>query len=257
MKKLFVSWNVNGIRAVEKKGALKDIWEMSPEIFAVQETKCLKSQLPEGAFAPSPYVSYFDEAKDRKGYAGVALYCKTVPKKVDYGLGIDEFDREGRMLTAHFEDFAFVTSYFPNGGRDADHFKFKLAYYEKFHAHVNKLRKKYKTVIACGDFNVAHNEIDLARPKENEKQIGFLPIERGFLDRFNADGWVDTFRCLHNDEIKYSWWDQKTRSRDRNVGWRIDYMFINKESKDTVKKANILTEVFGSDHAPTVLEVEV
>jgi exodeoxyribonuclease-3 len=250
-----ISWNVNGIRASQKKGALDDIFKHKPDILAIQETKCDPSQLPEGKFAPPGYTAYFDSATSRKGYSGVAIYTKEVPHTVEQGLGTPAFDHEGRMLTAHFDDFVFVTCYFPNGGRDEEHFAFKLDYYKAFLKKMNQLQEEYETVIFCGDLNVAHREIDIARPKENANSIGFLPVERAWVDEVEASQFIDTFRALHPETVKYSWWDQKTRSREKNVGWRIDYFFINQEAFGLVKKAEILTDVYGSDHAPTLLEI--
>ena len=252
-----ISWNVNGIRAVYKKGAFDAMLTLDADIVGIQETKCTPDQLALAVTSPSGYFSYFDSAKERKGYAGVAVYTKIKPEKVEYGLGEDEYDTEGRCLTLHFKDFAFVTAYFPNGGRDADHFQYKLRYYDLFLKHVEILEKKYGKVVFCGDLNVAHNEIDLARPKENAKSIGFLPIERAWVDRVEEAGFIDTFRSLHRGEIKYSWWDMKTGSRSRNVGWRIDYFFISKFLSGKITKADILDDFLGSDHAPVVLEINL
>lgn len=252
----FISWNVNGIRASHKKGALAKIFEQGADIIGIQETKSTPDQLSVDIISPQGYISYFDSAKERKGYSGVAVYTKIKPEKVSYGLGEDEYDTEGRCLTLCFKDFVFVTAYFPNGGRDADHFQFKLRYYEMFLKHVQKLEKKYGTVVFCGDLNVAHNEIDLARPKENSNQIGFLPVERAWVDKVLKTGFIDTFRHIHKDTVKYSWWDQKTRSRERNVGWRIDYFFVDGASSKKIKHADILTDIEGSDHAPVMLEMK-
>lgn len=252
-----ISFNVNGIRACYKKGVFDALLALDAEIIGIQETKSTPDQLTQEILSPLGYNAYFDSSKERKGYSGVAVYTKIEPKKVEYGLGEDTFDIEGRCLTLHFENFAFVTAYFPNGGRDSEHFKFKLAYYDKFLAHVKKLEKKYKHVIFCGDLNVAHNEIDLARPKENSKQIGFLPIERAWVDRIIDAGFVDTFRTLHPTEVRYSWWDQKTGARARNVGWRIDYVFVSTSLKNSFKEATILDDFLGSDHAPVMLECAI
>lgn len=250
-----ISWNVNGIRASHKKGALKELFAMDADIIGIQETKSTVDQLSEEITSPPGYISYFDSAKERKGYSGVAVYTKIEPEEVMYGLGEEEYDTEGRCLTLIFEGFAFVTAYFPNGGRDEEHFQFKLHYYEKFLEHVQQLEKKHGAVVFCGDLNVAHNEIDLARPKENAKQIGFLPIERAWVDNVIKSGFVDTFRTSHPDIAKYSWWDQKTRSRERNVGWRIDYIFVSESLKNHYTNADILDDVTGSDHAPVVVEI--
>lgn len=252
-----ISWNVNGIRACHKKGAFDELFKLKADIIGIQETKSTPDQLSEEILHPKGYFSFFDSAKERKGYSGVAVYTKVEPEKVEYGLGQDEYDTEGRCLTLHFKDFAFVTCYFPNGGRDADHFQYKLRYYNEFLKHVQRLEEEYGRVIFCGDLNVAHAEKDLARPKENANSIGFLPIERAWVDRVQEAGFVDTFRALHPETVKYSWWDQKTGSRDRNVGWRIDYFFVNEELFPLVKKSDILTEHMGSDHAPVILDIDM
>lgn len=251
-----ISWNVNGIRASHKKGALTELFSLGADIIGIQETKSTPDQLSDEIKNPHGYTSYFDSSKERKGYSGVAVYTKIKPESVHYGLGNDEYDSEGRCLTVCFKDFAFVTAYFPNGGRDEEHFQFKLRYYEEFLKHVKKLEKKYSNVIFCGDLNVAHREIDIARPKENANQIGFLPVERAWVDRVLSSGFVDTFRHLHPTTVMYSWWDQKTRSRDRNIGWRIDYFFVNQKAVKNIKRAEILNDVFGSDHCPVLLELE-
>lgn len=252
-----ISWNVNGLRAVHKKGRFDDLMKLDADIIGIQETKCTPDQLSEEIVYPKGYFSFFDSAKERKGYSGVAVYTKIQPEHVEYGLGNDEFDTEGRCLTLHFKEFAFVTCYFPNGGRDTDHFKYKLRYYDEFLKHVQKLEEEYGKVIFCGDLNVAHNEIDLARPKENANSIGFLPVERAWVDRVQDAGFIDTFRAFHPELVKYSWWDQKTSSRERNVGWRIDYFFVNQELFSHVKKSDILTDFTGSDHAPVVMEIVI
>ena len=252
-----ISWNVNGIRASHKKGALAELFSLNADIIGIQETKSTRDQLGEDITSPSGYISFFDSSKERKGYSGVAVYTKVHPEKVLYGLGKEEYDTEGRCLTLIFKDFAFVTAYFPNGGRDEDHFQFKLRYYDMFLKHVKMLEKKYGKVIFSGDLNVAHNEIDIARPKENANQIGFLPIERAWVDRVIKEGFIDTFRKAHPTEVKYSWWDQKTRSRDRNIGWRIDYIFTTNNLEKYTNKAEILNDIFGSDHCPVLVEVSI
>lgn len=249
-----VSFNVNGIRASYKKGALSEAFSLNADLLAIQETKSTPDQLSPEIMAPPGYSSYFDSSKERKGYSGVAVYTKVIPEKVEYGLGEDEYDTEGRCLTLYFKDFVFITAYFPNGGRDEDHFQFKLRYYDKFLERVKKLEKKYKNIIFCGDLNVAHREIDIARPKENANQIGFLPIERAWVDRVIASGFVDTFRTKNPDEVRYSWWDQKSGARARNVGWRIDYIFVSQSLGNSFTQATILDDFLGSDHAPVVIE---
>ena len=252
-----ISTNVNGIRASHKKGAFDNLLTLDADIIGIQETKSTPGQLVDEIRNPKGYFSYFDSSKERKGYSGVAVYTKVEPKKVEYGLSEGEYDTEGRCLTLIFDTFAFVTAYFPNGGRDEDHFQFKLRYYDKFLNHVKNLEKKYKHVIFSGDLNVAHREIDIARPKENANQIGFLPIERAWVDRVLDAGFVDTFRNKYPDEVRYSWWDQKTGARARNVGWRIDYIFVSNNLKEKIKEAMILDDFLGSDHAPTLLTIDM
>ena len=252
-----ISFNVNGIRASHKKGAFQELLKLDADIIGIQETKSTPNQLSEDILAPHGYLAYFDSSKERKGYSGVAVYTKEIPQTVQYGLGDDAYDMEGRCLTLVFENFVFVTAYFPNGGRDEDHFQFKLRYYDKFLAYMQQLEKKYTSVIFCGDLNVAHKEIDIARPKENANQIGFLPIERAWVDRVIDAGFIDTFRTTHPEEVRYSWWDQKSGARARNVGWRIDYVFVSNSLKNSYKDATIMDDFLGSDHAPTVLEIKV
>ncbi len=252
-----VSFNVNGIRASHKKGAFQNLLALDADIIGIQETKSTPDQLGADIQSPLGYFSYFDSSKERKGYSGVAVYTKIKPESVLYGLGDESYDMEGRCLTLIFKTFVFVTAYFPNGGRDEDHFQFKLRYYDKFLEHIKKLEEKYTHVIFCGDVNVAHNEIDIARPKENAKQIGFLPIERAWVDRVLTEGFVDTFRVTYPETVKYSWWDQKTRARDRNIGWRIDYIFVSKSLSASYTNADIMDDFLGSDHAPVTLELSV
>lgn len=250
-----ISWNVNGIRAIYKKDAWNFFHKINADIFCVQETKAHPDQLPLELRAPAGYFSYFDHSKGRKGYSGVAIYSKTKPSKIEEGLGIKEFDQEGRLLTAHYNDFILLNTYFPNGGGGPDRLKYKLEFYEHFFDFIQKLRKN-NNIIFCGDVNTAHNEIDLARPKENEKNTGFLLIERAWIDKIISNGWVDTFRYFHPAEQgAYTYWDMKTFARDRNVGWRIDYFFANKEFLPKIRTSRIERDVLGSDHCPILLEV--
>ena len=251
-----LSWNVNGLRAFYKKGAFNSIFEVDPDIFCLQETKSHPDQLPEEVRSPAGYYTYFDHSKMRKGYSGVAIFSKEKPEKVEYSLGNPDLDKEGRMIIAYFKDFVLLNGYFPNGGVDPERLKYKLEFYDQFLKFIEKLRKQGKSVIFCGDINTAHNEIDLSRPKENSNHTGFLPIERAWIDKVIEKGYLDTFRFLHLDKIKYSWWDMKTFARDRNIGWRLDYFFVSSDLKDKIKKAEILDDMFGSDHCPVMLELE-
>lgn len=251
-----VSWNVNGLRAVHKKGNFDWLLKHSPDVFCLQETKSEPDQLVEEVRTPSGYHSHFDHSKLKKGYSGVAIYSKIKPAKVDYGMGVEEFDQEGRLLAAHFADFILVTVYFPNGGQGPERLAYKLRFYDTFLAWIDKLHKRGKPVIFCGDVNTAHESIDLARPKENENVTGFLRIERDWLDKVVKHGYVDTFRHFHpTDTGAYTYWDMKTGARVRNVGWRIDYFFISADLLPRLKAATIHADVLGSDHCP--LEIEV
>ncbi|MBU6370995.1 MAG: exodeoxyribonuclease III [Patescibacteria group bacterium] len=252
-----VSWNVNGLRAVAKKGAFPAVFETDPDIVCLQETKAHPDQLSQEIRSIPGYFSFFDHSRVKKGYSGVAIFSKIKPEKVEYGIGIAKFDDEGRTLVAYFKDFVLLNVYFPNGGGGPVRLKYKLDFYNAFLKFIEKLRKSGKSVIFCGDVNTAHEAIDLARPKENEGNTGFLPVERAWLDKVVNYGYLDTFRLLHAEEKDaYSYWDMKTFARDRNVGWRIDYFFVSDDLKDRVKKAEILDNIFGSDHCPVLLELK-
>lgn len=250
-----ISWNVNGIRAAEKKGVLKELFALDADIIGIQETKATPDQLSSDVTSPLGYFAYFDSSKIRKGYSGVAVYTKVEPEKIEYGLGADHMDLEGRLLTLYFKDFIIMNCYWPNGGKSNEHFLYKLDYYEHFLKRAKLLEKK-KPVIFMGDVNATVADIDLARPKENAGSLGCTVEERTLLAKF-VFAFVDTFRFVNGDAIKYTWWDMKTRARDRNVGWRIDYIFTSKSLAKKIKKANILNDIFGSDHCPIVLEVTI
>lgn len=257
-----LSWNVNGLRAFYKKGAFATIFEQDPDIFCLQETKAHPDQLPEEVRNPAGYHAYFDHSKMRKGYSGVAIFSKEKPERVEYSIGSKDHDQEGRMIIAYFKDFVLLNGYFPNGGEEPARLKYKLEFYDLFLKFIESIRKtsgpdgKKMNIIFCGDVNTAHNEIDIARPKENSNHTGFLRIERDWLDKVVAKGYVDTFRTLHPTEIKYSWWDMKTFARDRGVGWRLDYFFISPDLLPHLKRAEILDNMLGSDHCPVMLELK-
>jgi exodeoxyribonuclease III len=245
-----ISWNVNGIRANIKKGGFDWLMSESPDIFCLQETKAHPEQLEPNIVSPTGYTSYFDHSKGRKGYSGVAIYTKQKPEKVEYGFGIEELDQEGRQISLFFKDFVFINTYFPNGGGGPERLDFKMRYYTAFLKYIEKIRKSGLEVIFCGDVNTAHNEIDLARPKENEKHTGFLPEERAWLDEVIKKGYVDIWRSLNPNKVQYSWWDMKTFARERNVGWRIDYFFASEKIAKKITKAKIHDSILGSDHCP-------
>ncbi|MEK7556105.1 MAG: exodeoxyribonuclease III [Patescibacteria group bacterium] len=252
-----ISWNVNGLRAVHRKdGFLDFVKKEHPDILCLQETKASEDQLPDELRLIVGYHAYFASSKVRKGYSGVAIYTKEKPAKIEYGLGIKKFDDEGRTLVAHFKDFILLNVYFPNGGGGPDRLKYKLEFYDAFLAYIEKLRKKGKKIIFCGDVNTAHEAIDLARPKENEKNTGFLPEERAWIDEVVYHGYRDVFRHFYpNKKEVYTYWDMKTRARDRNVGWRIDYFFVSNELLPKITATKILSEVYGSDHCPVTMEI--
>ncbi len=255
-----ISWNVNGLRAFHKKGAFDSIFELDPDIFCLQETKAHPDQLPPEVLNPAGYQSYFDHSKLRQGYSGVAIYIKSEQKdqimKVEYGLGKPDLDQEGRFLALFLGKTVIINCYFPNGGGGEDRLDYKLRFYDEFLKYIDNLRKNHYAVIFCGDINTAHNEIDLSRPKENSDHAGFLRIERDWLDKVITKGYLDTFRHLHPTQIKYSWWDMKTFARDRNIGWRLDYFFISPELLPSLKRAEILDNMMGSDHCPVMLELK-
>lgn len=251
-----VSWNVNGLRSVHRNG----FWEpflkgVKPDIFCFQEVKAEPDQLPDELKDGSGYSAFFSPSRMKKGYSGVALYSRIEPLQVIYGMGCEEFDIEGRLIGAEYEDFWLLNIYFPNGGRGPERLDYKLRYYEAFLAFCEGLRKS-KPVIFCGDVNTAHFPIDLARPKENVNTTGFMPIERKWLDEVVDAGYVDTFRKFHPQQSEvYTYWDTFTHARERNVGWRIDYFFVSSEFASHLKKAEIHAEIFGSDHCPISITI--
>ena len=201
------------------------------------------------------YSAYFNSSQMRKGYSGTALYTKKAPMDVTYGMQDKQFNKEGRMITAFFDNLIVSNIYFPNGGQGSDRLKFKLEFYEAFLDYIEKLKKK-NPVVWGGDINTAHEAIDLARPRENKKNTGFLPEERAWLDEVIADGWVDTFRHFYPEKKDmYTYWDMKTGARDRNVGWRIDYFFVSPDLTQKLEKATIHKDIFGSDHCPISIQL--
>ena len=249
-----ISWNVNGIRAAVKKGFFDFLEKENPDILFLQETKAQPDQLEESLLECPGYKTYWHSA-EKKGYSSVALFTKEEPISVQKGLGIEKFDVEGRSIRAEYADFVVYGIYFPNGGRP-ERLPYKYEFYEELLRLVVADREAGKRVFICGDFNVAHEEIDLARPKENVKTSGFLPEERAWFSKLLASGFVDTFRAFHPGEgEKYTYWDQRFRARERNTGWRIDYFVASEEAMGLVKKAWILDQVYGSDHCPVAIEV--
>ncbi|MEK7514246.1 MAG: exodeoxyribonuclease III, partial [Patescibacteria group bacterium] len=221
-----ISWNVNGIRACYRKGCWEWVKKRAPYIICLQETKATTEQIPPEIISKQGHNCYFDSPLEKKGYSGVGILSQAAPERTEKGIGVPSLDNEGRSLTLHFKDFTLINTYFPNGGGGPVRLAYKLKYYDAFLQYVEKLRRKQKNVLFCGDINTAHNEIDLARPKENEKNTGFLPEERAWLDKLISKGYIDVFR-KQNPSLTdaYTYWDMKIFARQRNVGWRIDYFF--------------------------------
>jgi exodeoxyribonuclease-3 len=251
-----ISWNVNGIRAAEKKGFLEWLGGTGVDIIAIQETKAHPDQLSLALTSPPGYHVSWNWA-EKKGYSGTGTYSKTPALKVISGLGDPRFDTEGRTLIHEFEPFIFFNIYFPNGGRGPEWVLHKLAFYKRTLEVASQYMQAGRSVIITGDFNTAFAEIDLARPKENVAHSGFMPEERAGLGEFFECGLVDSFRHLHKDLVKYSWWDMVTRARERNVGWRLDYFIVSPDLKDKIVSAEIHNDVLGSDHCPVSLTLSL
>jgi len=242
-------WNVNGIRAAKKYGLLEWLYREPIDILCLQETKAHPEQLDKDLQEPHGYYAYWNYP-ERKGYSGVATFTREKPFRVQNDMGVQDFDIEGRVIISEYPQFILFNVYFPNGKKDESRLKYKMDFYGTFLDFVEPLRQKGEKLIICGDFNTAHTEIDLARPKENKNISGFLPIERAWLDKLVAHGYIDTFRHFNKEPNHYTWWDLKSRARERNVGWRIDYFFVTENLLRSVSKAFIMPEVMGSDHCP-------
>ena len=248
---LFVSWNVNGLRACLKKGFEDFFKDVDADIFAIQETKLQRNQIDlefEG------YTSYYNDAI-KKGYSGVAIYTKKEPMNVIYGMGIEEHDQEGRLITLEFEKFYFVAVYTPNSKRELERLDYRQVWEDAFRQHVQKL-KESKPVVLCGDLNVAHNEIDLKNDKTNHKNAGITDQERAKFSELLNSGFIDTFRYKYPETEMYSWWSYMFKAREKNAGWRIDYFVVSEDLKENIKDAYIYTEIMGSDHCPVGVELE-
>lgn len=248
---LCVSWNVNGLRACVKKGFVDFFNDVNADIFAIQETKLQQDQID---LVFDGYYSYYNDAL-KKGYSGVAVYTKKKPLAVTRGLGIEEHDQEGRVLTLEFEKFYFVAVYTPNSKRELERLAYRQIWEDVFREYLNGL-KKNKPVVVCGDLNVAHNEIDLKNDKTNHHNAGFTDEEREKMTLLLNSGFIDTFRYKYPLKETYSWWSYMFKAREKNAGWRIDYFLTSTDLKDNIKDAYIYTEIMGSDHCPVGLELE-
>jgi len=252
--KRMISWNVNGLRAVAKNGFSEIVQDLAPDILALQEIKANPEQLPESVRELTGYACYFHPAL-KKGYSGVAIYSRQAADKVYYGIGDRRFDDEGRVLTLEFGDFYFVNCYFPNSRHDLSRLDLKQEFNRAVQRFIEGLAHD-KSVVVCGDFNVAHTEKDLANPAANVNNAGFTPEERQWMDAYIAGGWIDTFRHYNQEPGNYSWWSYRSRARERNIGWRIDYFFVDPASRARIVSAEILADVQGSDHCPVTLDFQ-
>jgi len=249
-------WNINGIRAAEKKGFLDWLQGVSPDILCLQETKAQLGEISQELQQPPGYYTYWD-FPERKGYSGVATFTKEKPIKVENGFGIKHFDIEGRVIITQYPEFTLFNIYFPNGKMSEERLKYKMDFYDAFLDFVDPIKARGEKLIICGDFNTAHKEIDLARPKENENVSGFLPMERAWMDTFVAHGFIDTFRHFNKEPEHYTWWSLRTRARERNIGWRLDYFFVTENLLGSVTEASILSDVIGSDHCPVGIRLQL
>ena len=249
----FVSWNVNGVRAILGKNFMEVFNEMDADIFALQETKCQVGQVE----IDLPGYHQYWNAAVKKGYSGTAIFSKKEPLSVSYGIGIEEHDQEGRVITLEFEDYYFITVYVPNSQNELARLEYRMTWEDAFLNYVKKLDEK-KPVIYCGDLNVAHKEIDLKNPKTNTKNAGFTPEEREKMSVVLSSGFVDSFRTFYPDlEQVYSWWSYRFHAREHNSGWRIDYFIVSEKIKDKMIDAKIHTDILGSDHCPVELDIEI
>ncbi|MBQ9763267.1 MAG: exodeoxyribonuclease III [Phascolarctobacterium sp.] len=247
-----ISWNVNGLRACMNKGFEDFLRAADADAFCVQETKMQREQ---AEFVFDGYEEYWNSA-EKKGYSGTAIFSKNAPLNVTYGIGLEEHDKEGRVITAEYENFYLVTVYTPNSQRELARLDYRMVWEDLFRAYLLELDKK-KPVIVCGDLNVAAEEIDLKNPKTNRKNAGFTDEERAKFRELKAAGFVDTFRHLHPEEVKYSWWSYMFKAREKNAGWRIDYFVVSERIADKVQAAEIHNEILGSDHCPVSIVIDL
>ncbi len=254
-----VSWNVNGLRAAMKKDFPESFKNLDADVIGLQETKLQADQRTDAMIDVDGYASHWSYASVKKGYSGTAVYTRHKSGAVKTGIGIDRYDAEGRIIEIDFGDFIFFNIYFPNGQMNDDRLTYKLDFYKDFFAYTDDLRAQGRSLVIAGDYNTAHNEIDLKNPKANAKRSGFLRIERDWLDEIIARGYVDTFRHFNPDAVKYSWWSYRFNARSRNAGWRIDYFFVTQDiiDKGWVVETFIDNDILGSDHCPIGLVLEI
>ena len=248
----FISWNVNGIRACCDKGFRDAFKSLDADFFCLQETKMQEGQLD---LSFDGYQSFWNYAQ-KKGYSGTAIFTRHQPLQVTYGLGLEEHDQEGRVITLEMENFYLITVYTPNSQDGLKRLDYRMTWEDEFRAYLKRL-DAHKPVIVCGDLNVAHREIDLKNPKTNRRNAGFTDEERKKFTQLLASGFTDTFRLLHPDEVTYSWWSYRFKAREKNAGWRIDYFVTSQRLDGSVREANIHTEIYGSDHCPVELVLDI
>ena len=254
-----ISWNVNGLRAILKKDFHTTVDALGADVIMMQETKLQEHQRTDEMNLTQYNGSYWSYSLNKKGYSGVATYTKPRPTRVRDGFGIEKYDVEGRVLEHDFGEFVLFNVYFPNGQKDEERLQYKLDFYEAFFQYTDQLREDGRSIIICGDFNTAHNEIDLKNPQSNKDRSGFLRIERDVLDDIVSRGYVDTFRHIYPEHVQYSWWSYRFNARKNNAGWRIDYFFVSQDliDRNIVRDAFILDQVLGSDHCPVGIELAI
>jgi len=251
-----ISYNVNGIRAALKKDWLNWLQSVNPDVVCLQETKAWPEQLDLSVFESAGYQSFWCSA-EKKGYSSVAILCKTKPLHIEYGCGIEKYDREGRVIRVDFKDFSVLSCYFPSGTTGDERQAFKMDFLSDFYTYINELKTDIPNLVVSGDVNVCHTEIDIHNPFRNKNTSGFKPEEREWISKFLESGWVDTFRHLNKNPHQYTWWTYRAGARGKNLGWRIDYHFITESLLPKLKRSVILSSAVHSDHCPILLELEV
>lgn len=252
----FISYNVNGIRAALKKDWMQWLASVDPDVVCIQETKAQKDQLDTSIFEEAGYKTYWHSA-EKKGYSSVALFSKTKPDHIEYGCGIEKYDKEGRILRADYGDFSVLSCYFPSGTTGDERQAFKMQFLDDFYDYIAELRKKRPKLLISGDVNICHTAIDIHNPERNKDTSGFKPEEREWVSKFIDAGFVDSFRAMNKEPHNYTWWSYRAGARKRNLGWRIDYHFISENLKDRLNRSVILADAVHSDHCPILVELDV
>jgi exodeoxyribonuclease-3 len=249
-----ITYNVNGIRSAINKGLLEWVKGTKADILCFQEVKATADQIDETPFKELGYTSYWFTAQ-KKGYSGVAIFTKVVPKHIEYGCGIEKYDFEGRVIRVDFEDFSVMNVYMPSGSSGEERQQFKFEWMDDFFIYINELKKKHPNLIVCGDYNICHKPIDIHNPKSNVNSSGFLPEEREWMGKLFDSGFIDAFRYFNQEPHHYTWWSYRANSRNKNLGWRIDYQAVTKEMESRLKRSVILSDAIHSDHCPVLLEI--